>query len=110
MMVLAMVLLLALASPARADESRRFVPLSAAPRPLPVLHLPSFLIIPNLYEVDPHRDPPRFADPVDTDNQVSLDFPAIRSLGSCYVSLRFDIDDRRFDDAEVLRFRFRWKF
>ena len=110
MLVLAMMLLLALASPIRADEPHHFDVPIAPPRPLPVLHLPQFLIIPNLYDIDPHRDPPRFAAPVDTDNLVSLDFPPIRMLHSCFVSVRFDEDDRRFDSGDVLRLRLRWKW
>ena len=110
MLVLAMLLLLALASPTRADEPHRFSVPIAAPRPIPVLHLPQFLIIPNLYEIDPHRDPPRFAAPVDTDNWVSLDFPPVQMLHSCYVSLRLDEDDRRLDSGDVIRLRLRWKW
>src|SRR5262245_62718951 len=110
MLVLAMALLFALASPIRAGEPHHFDVPIAPPRPLPVLHLPQFLIIPDLYEIDPHRDPPRFAAPVDTDNLVSLDFPPIRMLHSCLISLRFDDDDRRLDSGDVIRLRLRWKW
>lgn len=110
MMVLAMAFSFALASPTRADEPRRVSMQESAPRPMPVLRLPSFLIIPDLYEIDPHRDPPRFAAPVDTDNFVSLDFPPIPVLHSCLISLRLDEDDRRLDSGDVIRLRLRWKF
>ena len=111
MILLAIVFFLALAHPAPADEPKHLT-VRAAPQPLPqpTLRLPSFLVIPDLYTIDPNREPPRFADPVDRNNYISIDLRPIGSLGACSISLRFDVDDRVLDAGDVVRLRFRWRF
>jgi len=38
------------------------------------------------------------------------DFPPISMFHSCFISVRFDEEDRRVDSGDVLRLRLRWKW
>jgi hypothetical protein len=71
----------------------------------------SYLRIPDGYEIDVDRDPPRFAAPCDRDNVVSIDLPTAKFLAGAGFSLRYDEEDRSMgNDADVVRFRFEWKW
>ncbi len=77
------------------------------------LFVQSYVNFPDGYAIDVNRDPPRFAQPCDRDNVVSIDVPGGRLLGDATISMRYDQDDRfptPGPSADLLRIRLQWKF
>ena len=75
------------------------------------LFLQSYLHLPDGYALDVERDPPRYAEPCDRDNVVSLDVPSGRILGDATLSLRYDGEDRSMGgDADTVLLRMQWRF
>jgi hypothetical protein len=73
--------------------------------------LQSYVKVPDGYEIDVDRDPPRFAAPADRDNVVALDVPSGKLLAGGKLSLRYDEEDRAMgSDADVLILRVQWRF
>ena len=71
----------------------------------------SYLHVPDGYEIDVERTPARYAAPCDRDNVVSIDLPTKKFLAGADLSMRYDEEDRSMGtDADVVRFRFEWKF
>jgi hypothetical protein len=69
------------------------------------------LKLPNGYDLNYDRTPPRFASPVDRNNRISLDLASGRVLGGATLSLRYDEEDRAMgDDADSVMIRLKWKF
>lgn len=65
--------------------------------------LPKSLHIPDGYEIDFDRDPPRFADPVDRDQRVSLDLLP-RPVRGAMVKFSYDEESAPLGDgADLLR-------
>ena len=58
-----------------------------------------YVNIPDGYHIDVDRDPPRFAEPCDRDNIVSINVPSGHLLGNGTLSLRYDEEDRSFGDG-----------
>ena len=76
-----------------------------------LLFLQSYVQLPNAYQRDVERDPPRFAAPCDRDNIVAINVPHGHLLGDATLSLRYDEEDRAmYDDASAVRFRIQWKW
>lgn len=75
------------------------------------LFVQPYLVLPDGYELDLDRDPPRYAAPCDRDNIVSLNVPSGRLLGDGSLSLRYDEEDRALgEDADTVLVRFQWRF
>jgi hypothetical protein len=73
--------------------------------------LQSYVTVPDGYEIDVERDPPRFAAPCDRDNVVAVDVPTQRFLAGGKLSLRYDEEDRSMGrDADTLILRLQWRF
>ena len=73
--------------------------------------LQSYVRVPDGYQIDVDRDPPRYAAPVDRDNIVSLEVPSGRFLAGGGLSFRYDEEDRKLGrDADTLTVRVQWRF
>jgi hypothetical protein len=73
--------------------------------------LQSYVRVPDGYQIDVYRDPPRYAAPIDRDNVVSLEVPSGRFLGGGALALRYDEEDRKLGgDADTMMLRVQWKF
>jgi hypothetical protein len=75
------------------------------------LFLQTYVQLPNGYELDVDRDPPRYAAPCDRDNIVAVEVPTARLFGSGKLSLRYDEEDRKLGgdaDTVMMRLQYRW--
>jgi hypothetical protein len=75
------------------------------------LFVQPYFVLPDGYQIDLDRDPPRYAAPCDRDNIVAVNVPTGRLLGDGRLSLRYDEEDRALgNDADTVLVRFQWRF
>ena len=75
------------------------------------LFLQSYIHLPNGYQMDVEREPPRFAAPCDRHNVVAVRLPVEQYIAGGKITLRYDREDRSYGEgASGLRLRMQWEW